>query len=127
MKKKLREIQAILSKYGHSAQADVVARIADLDQNDRRTFVDSIQGPEMWGGAGAVWEVALESPNVPGLEINDDTHRFRLALIEVAKAMDRQGIGTERSRDIAATIRGWVTMQMSGRLLPYTRPPSPPD
>jgi translation elongation factor EF-Tu-like GTPase len=127
MNKSLAELEVILTKHGHLAQANVVARLSELQASDPRAFTDLIQGPEMWGGSGAVWEASFESQAISAVETQDDIHRFRLALIDIAEAMDRLGVGTARSRDIASTVRGWVAMQASGGISPYTRPPSPPD
>jgi hypothetical protein len=52
----------------------------------------------MWGGSGAVWEVG---------PIGTDTAQFRNAIIQLAEAMDRDGIGTEGSRSAASIFTQW--------------------
>ena len=61
-------------------------------------FIALIQDINMWGGSGAVWEVA---------QLGTDTSEFRKAIIKLAAAMDRDGIATDRSRDIASVFDNW--------------------
>jgi hypothetical protein len=117
----------ILLKYRCDAQAAVIAQLRELQVNDPGTFVATIQGVSMWGGAGAVWEARLDAPNIAAAEREHDTCRFRDAIVAIARVMDTLGIGTPRSRGIAATLQCWNAWQVSGGAAPFTRPIPPPD
>lgn len=117
----------ILLKYGHTGQAAVVARIRELQLTDQGAFVNTIQGVSMWGGSGAVWEVSLDAPSITVVEREHDTHRFRDAIIAIARSMDALGIGTARSRDIATTLQHWNDWQVPGSRAAFTRPILPAD
>jgi hypothetical protein len=43
-----------------------------------------------------------------GAEGHADKARFRNAIIRIAATMDQMKIGTDRSRFIAKTFRGWL-------------------
>lgn len=94
----LREIRLILSLHGHRGQERVIARLIDLYDNDVDSFVKLVQSVEVWGGAGAVWEV---------VDLGSDELPFRKAIIQLAAEMERQGYGTARSRDIANVFNSW--------------------
>jgi hypothetical protein len=58
----LRIIFQLLNKAGHNAQADFIQKIIELmNQQNISLFVRLINSVDMWGGAGAVWEVHIEN------------------------------------------------------------------
>lgn len=54
----------LLKNSGNSAQSEFVCKLIELiNQNYFSQFVKLINGVDMWGGAGAVWEVYIENKN----------------------------------------------------------------
>ena len=53
----------------------------------------------MWGGAGALWEVA---------DLGEDRCRYWGWIVALAGEMEEQGVGTERTREISETLAGWI-------------------
>jgi len=54
-------IKEILQHSANNAQSDFVYKLIDLlNQNNISLFVKLINGVDMWGGSGAVWEVYIE-------------------------------------------------------------------
>lgn len=57
----LTAIMEILKHSANNAQSDFVYKLIDLlNQNNISLFVKILNGVDMWGGAGAVWEVYIE-------------------------------------------------------------------
>jgi hypothetical protein len=102
----LADASRLLRKYAHHGQAEVVEQIADSFVSGNPDYA-RLQGLDMWGGSGAVWETSL-SPLRRTDETVADEGAFRQAIIEIASAMDRLGIGTERSRSTAEIFRDWI-------------------
>src|SRR5690242_16293826 len=94
----LRELHRIPIKHNHQGQAFVVSEMLRLHAEDARAFESLLLGVDMWGGAGAVWEVG---------GLMDDNREFQLAIIRLAEQRDQHAIGTERSRWIADVFRQW--------------------
>ncbi|NLS92405.1 MAG: hypothetical protein GXX96_09600 [Planctomycetaceae bacterium] len=94
----LRELRLLLSLHGHRGQENVVAQLIELWQFDRDGFFKLVKSAEVWGGAGAVWEVG---------DLGSDTVPFRYAIIRLAEAMEREQLGSNRSREIADIFRDW--------------------
>lgn len=95
----LAEIREILSKHGHIGQACVIERLMKLQKEDPLEFRSLIQGVDLWGGSGAVWEVG---------DLGEGTRRFQNAIIRLAEEMDHTGLGTEHSRAIAHILQAWA-------------------
>jgi hypothetical protein len=102
----LRNLDELFRKYGYDGQAAVVEKILGSlrTPNPDHGLLASIS---MWGGSGAVWEVIL-SPSTKSNQVRADEIAFRKAIISIASAMDRLGVGTARSRDIARIFQGWI-------------------
>jgi hypothetical protein len=94
----LQEIHRLLVNHQHAGQAVVVGKLIELLPVDRDAFIRLLQGVDVWGGSGAVWEVG---------PLGADERSFRSAIISLATQMDAQGIGSERSRFIARTFENW--------------------
>ena len=57
----LTAIKEILQHSANNAKSDFVYKLIDLlNQNNISLFVKLINGVDMWGGSGAVWEVYIE-------------------------------------------------------------------
>jgi hypothetical protein len=95
----LRAVSEILWKQDHPGQAEVVDRLIQLHENDRVEFRRLLQSIDMWGGSGAVWEVA---------PLGDDDRRFCQLIVRLAEEMEAARLGTDRSRDIAGIFRYWL-------------------
>jgi hypothetical protein len=106
LSRKLNQIAELLHKYGHHAQGAVVDSILDSIRAPEPDYKE-LAGIEMWGGAGAVWEVLL-TPSSNSREEQADKESFQKAIVAIADAMDQLGIGTDRSRFIAKTFQGWL-------------------
>jgi len=58
----LRIIFQLLNKASHNAQAEFIQKLIELiDQQNISLFIKLINGVDIWGGAGAVWEVHIEN------------------------------------------------------------------
>lgn len=58
----LRIIFQLLNKASHNAQAEFIQKIIKLlEQQNISLFIKLINGVDIWGGAGAVWEVHIEN------------------------------------------------------------------
>lgn len=55
----------ILNKTSNNAQAEFIQKLIELiDQHNISLFIKLINGVDLWGGAGAVWEVHIENKSV---------------------------------------------------------------
>jgi len=60
----LMALMQLLKSSGNNAQSDFIHKLIELfNQNNLDHFVKLINGVDMWGGAGAVWEVYIEDQN----------------------------------------------------------------
>lgn len=54
------KLMTLLKNSGNEAQSDFVYKLLELiNQNNFYEFVKSVNGADMWGGSGAVWEVYI--------------------------------------------------------------------
>ncbi|NCD00329.1 MAG: hypothetical protein EOL95_11615 [Bacteroidia bacterium] len=61
----LTTLMELLKSSGNNAQSDLIYKLIDLlNQNNLSDFVKQINGVDMWGGSGAVWEVYIEDKKV---------------------------------------------------------------
>jgi hypothetical protein len=58
----LRELHDVLVRAGHLGHAEVVERVFELYPTDLHAFQERLQSVDLWGGAGAVWEVNPQGP-----------------------------------------------------------------
>ncbi|WP_310557037.1 hypothetical protein [Flavobacterium sp.] len=60
----LTALMKLLKSSGNNAQSDFIYNLIELlNQNNISHFVKLINGVDMWGGAGAVWEIYIEDKN----------------------------------------------------------------
>lgn len=102
----LNEIAELLRKYQHPGQAKVVEEILASFKTPNPDFIQ-LCGIDVWGGAGAVWEVCL-STSRKSEQAKADQQAFRRAFVRLADTMKVMNIGTERSRFIGATFQDWL-------------------
>jgi hypothetical protein len=95
----LRELRDVLVREGYHGQAEMVDRLIQLYDTDLDAFRRRLQSVDLWGGAGAVWEV---NPGGP------ERRRFHELIIRLAEEMQAAGLGTARTQDIADTFRSWL-------------------
>ena len=105
MENELRELARLLQQYGHYGQMEVAEDIAKSLSTPNPDY-KRLTGVDMWGGSGAVWEVCLTLSE--SSEATADKKSFREIIIRIAYSMERLGIATRRSRDIAETFQMWV-------------------
>jgi hypothetical protein len=86
-------IAELLRKYRHYGQARVVEEVLATLETSGPDY-KRLLGISMWGGAGAVWETVVGSPQGGTEEKTDRTDFFR-AIVRLADTMDHAGIGTE--------------------------------
>ena len=94
----LQRIHRLLVKNAAFGQALVVEKLIHFRDANQAEFTRLLQGRDVWGGSGAVWEVG---------QLGRDSALFWDAVIALADDMERQGLGTERSHFVAETLRGW--------------------
>jgi hypothetical protein len=110
MRRELFRIELLLRKHGFDGQADVVADLLTrYDAPDQTEFRRRVQDVEMWGGSGSVIDCAIvANPRHVTPDLQQDERAFRSAIVQLADEMDRAGLGTPRSRDVAATFRARI-------------------
>ena len=109
-------LAVLLTKYGNGAQAHFVESLIRLKKRSNSDFEEELASIEMWGGAGAVWEVPKFKEDwmshVMGKEADADELRFREAIIYLANYMNTNRIGSddirERARFTADTFNYWI-------------------
>ena len=95
----LTEMGTVLREHGHYEQAAVTDRLSRLATEDGDRFVKELQGIDVWGGAGALWDTC---------ELGADKSRYWALVIAFAGVMAKEGIETERARGIAKTFSEWL-------------------
>jgi len=81
----LNVILQLLNKYEHNAQAEFIQKLLDLlSQQNIILFSKLINGVDMWGGSGAVWEVYIEDKT--------DTMVFENEMLKLIDLMEQTKI-----------------------------------
>jgi hypothetical protein len=106
LRQDLSVIAELLRKYRHYGQARVVEEVLATLETSGPDY-KLLRGIEMWGGAGAVWEVNLGSSQGSAEEKTDRASFFR-AFVRLANTMNHAGLGTDRSRFIGETFQSWL-------------------
>ena len=79
------------------------------DAPDQAEFRAVLQDVGMWGGSGSVIDCAISSnAREVTSQVRQDERAFWSAIVQLADEMDRVGLATARSRDVAATFRSWL-------------------
>jgi hypothetical protein len=103
----LEALRYLLAKYQRGGQAIFVSNLIDMRRASDPDFLKYLASVEMWGGSGSVWEVdKFRSSNREGAYA--DELRFRNAIISIANQMEKDGVGSERTRYIAETFKVWT-------------------
>jgi hypothetical protein len=75
----------ILKNAKQDAQAEFIQKLIDfIKQDNLEMFIKLINGVDMWGGSGAVWEVYIE--NV------DEEKKFEQEIINIIDLMEKTKI-----------------------------------
>ncbi|KAF0127917.1 MAG: Uncharacterized protein FD155_3491 [Bacteroidetes bacterium] len=75
----------LLKKNGHNSQADFIKELILLiNQENFNSFIQSLNGVNMWGGAGAVWEVYIED--------KESSKEFEKSVIKLINIMEETKI-----------------------------------
>ena|SRR5436190_4544814 len=81
----LKNIETILRQNDLLGHANFIEDIIlKLDSNNYETFIKQMNSVNMWGGAGAVWEVYIEGV--------DMQQKFQTAIIELINIMEETKI-----------------------------------
>jgi hypothetical protein len=100
----LYQARDILVRYKHSSQASCLQTVIDAVQTgDRQAYSQLLRSVNMWGSAGAVWEVDLSGTATA----RTDNREFRKSIIEIAKQMKHLGIKSSPAEQIAETFTKW--------------------
>ena len=105
----LTELEHLLRRHGHYGQADVVDRLLRLHAaGQRKAFEEEVTGLSMWGGSGSVADINLgyESPR-PEAEAQADVKRFYALMAALADALEVEGLGSARTRQVGADFQSW--------------------
>jgi hypothetical protein len=103
----LSRLSELLRKYGHHSQRQVVDEILATLRTSSPDH-KRLTGVEMWGGAGAVWEVCLTPNWNADSAQREDERSFLRTIIRVAEAMECLKIANERSRSTAKIFQEWL-------------------
>jgi hypothetical protein len=106
LRQDLNVIAELLRKYRHYGQARVVEEVLATLETSSPDY-KHLRGTDVWGGAGAVWEVNLGSSQGSTEEKTDRAAFFR-AFVRLANTMNHAGFGTDRSRFIGETFQSWL-------------------
>jgi len=81
----LANLKILLEKGGlHYYFSDVISSIIlDLENNNIKSFEKKIRSIDMWGGAGALWEVHMENRKI--------MKEFELEIVKLIDLMDQIG------------------------------------
>jgi uncharacterized SAM-dependent methyltransferase len=92
----LSALMAVLKSSGNNAQSDFIHKLIELlNQSNLDHFVKLINGVDMWGGAGAVWEVYIEDK-----KIAMEFEREMLSLINLMEKTEIDGKGIKQIKKI---------------------------
>ena len=84
-KKILSKLCVFLKAGTHTDQENYVQKLFDLiSQKKIAEFIKSINSVDMWGGAGAVWEVGFEDSNI--------SREFEVEIIQLILLMEKSKI-----------------------------------
>ncbi len=94
--KLLEKIEMILKINNNVAQANIVSRLLILlAHREFSRFQDELNSLEMWGGAGAVWEVHIDDS-----DLNVDFEKSIVLLIDLMQESQRLTRNLKRIRNI---------------------------
>jgi len=81
----LNNILNILNNAEHNAQSGFINKLINLViQKETSLFIELVNGIEMWGGAGAVWEVCIDN--------KEDAKSFKKEILNLINLMDDTNI-----------------------------------
>jgi len=81
----LKALFQLLERAGHNSQANFIQNLVEqITQENFSQFKKSINGVNMWGGSGAVWEVYFENKS--------DEKRFEMEIIKLINLMEETKI-----------------------------------
>ena len=81
----LNKLMQIIGRANLTAQIQVVQALKDLlSQQKDEEFVKQLNGKDMWGGSGAVWEVHIED--------NHSAREFEREMIKLIDLMEKTNV-----------------------------------
>lgn len=91
----LKELVMLLEQSGNEEQALVMGNLLNLLAEEQvNEFVNTLYSAEIWGGAGAVWEVS-------GFKDQETQRKFWSKIIELTELMKLVGIKNAQARSAA--------------------------
>ena len=108
----LQTLRSLLVKYGYGdvdSPASYVDYLISLRESGNSDFYKELTSINIWGGAGSITDINLntQAQNISNVESYDDNLMFRQGIVSLAEQMEREGIGTDRARDIASVFKEW--------------------
>jgi len=104
----LRRLEEMLRKYSYTGQANFVEGAAHaLRSGADDEFREAITGNGIWGTAGSVSDVVIAGRRDAPDGIREDEKQFRADIIALAEELEKESLGTPRSRFIAGVMRDW--------------------
>jgi hypothetical protein len=106
MDNELRTLQKLMHKYGYFGQASAIAEIRGARaRGDETAFREQVAGWAIWGREGSVADADLRTMGPPGSsQARADLRDYYQAMIALAESLDELGIGSDRTRQIAASF-----------------------
>jgi hypothetical protein len=110
MEAELRTLERLLRAYKYYAQANAIEDMLELRAaGDEAGFRREVLGATIWGGAGSVADANLRVEAGPEHPMAaDDARAHDAAMVALADALEAAGLGTPRTRQVAATFRDWL-------------------
>ena len=110
MEVELRTLERLLRDYKYYAQANAIEDLLELRAaGDEAGFRREVVGVTIWGGSGSVADADLRNHTGPEHPTaREDARAHDRALVALAEALDSAGLGTPRTRQVAATYREWL-------------------
>lgn len=91
----LTHICNILHDAGYSEHETFIAGLIESIE-DEENLREKLNGVELWGGAGAVWEIELENPSLQ--------KALRVALVQLLKEMKEEKLLDKRAASVYRLI-----------------------
>src|SRR5438093_6858183 len=102
----LREVRAILAAYG--IDDPFIDQLISWHDSEPERFRQEVVSNELWGGAGSLSDLYLPEIASNQARAREDDRRLRHALLELAIALQAEGITDERIQRRAATFQQWA-------------------
>lgn len=101
----LHQMSELLEAAEHDGQAAYTREAASLATGDWEPFKSALLAVDMWGGSGAVWEVAP-------FPSRGEEKRFTRLVVDLADEMAALRIRDPRVEEISGVLRYWLDVDI---------------